>query len=218
MSGRPQAWSATRGAGTQDAEGRPLLFLPGAAGAADFWKPAAEHLLSGRRRFFFSWPGLGAERPKAGFHGLADALGDVLQWMGEPVDLIAQSMGGLVAIRAALLAPDQVGRIVLAAVSGGLPVEDLGGTDWRDDYRRAFPMAAPWITEIREDLSALLPSITAPTLVLCGDADPISPPAVASRLADLIPGAALHVVRGGGHDFARTHAAEIRPVIAGHLA
>ncbi|MDB5461172.1 MAG: alpha/beta fold hydrolase [Caulobacteraceae bacterium] len=141
----------------------------------------------------------------------------VVEQMVEPVDLIAQSMGGLIAIKAALAAPDRVRRLVLTGTSGGLPVDDLGGADWRTTYRSEFPNAATWITEVREDLSARLPSISAPTLLLWGDRDSVSPLSVGKRLQDLLPDAVLRVVAGGGHDFVQTHAAEIAPLMADHL-
>lgn len=141
----------------------------------------------------------------------------VLEQMFEPVDLIAQSMGGLIAIKAALAAPHQVRRIVLTGTSGGLPVDELGGADWRATYRSEFPNAAGWITEVQEDLSAQIPSIRAPTLLLWGDRDAVSPLSVGKQLRQLLPCATLGIVRGGEHDFAKTRAVEIKPLIASHL-
>jgi pimeloyl-ACP methyl ester carboxylesterase len=49
------------------------------------------------------------------------------------------------------------------------------------------------------DLTAELPRITVPTLVVCGRADVLTPPSEARRIAGLIPGARLELVPGGGH-------------------
>ena len=49
------------------------------------------------------------------------------------------------------------------------------------------------------DLTARLPEVRIPTLVIGGSADVISPPAESRRLAALIPGARLEIIRGGGH-------------------
>jgi pimeloyl-ACP methyl ester carboxylesterase len=49
------------------------------------------------------------------------------------------------------------------------------------------------------DLSARLPEVRIPTLVIGGTADLLTPPAEARRLARLIPGARLELVEGGGH-------------------
>jgi pimeloyl-ACP methyl ester carboxylesterase len=146
-----------------------------------------------------------------------DLVSTVISTLHEPADLVAQSMGGVVALRVALAAPHYVRRLVLAATSGGIPISDREGTDWRSDYRREFPLAAPWITDIHEDLSPQLAGVTAPCLLLWGGADPISPPSVGRRLLELLPDARLHIVDGGRHDLAQTHASEIAPLIAAHL-
>ena len=148
---------------------------------------------------------------------LDDLVSMVLAQMDEPCDLIAQSMGGLIALKAALAAPERVARLVLAGTSGGVPVHDLGGADWRGDYRRDYPNAAPWIMDVPEDLSGRLGSVAAPTLLLWGDKDPISPLAVGERLASLLPHARLRIVEGGSHDFPQTHAAVVAPLVAEHL-
>jgi poly(3-hydroxyalkanoate) depolymerase len=60
--------------------------------------------------------------------------------------------------------------------------------------------------------------ITAPTLVLAGDDDPIVPVSNGRLLAARIPDARLHVVRGGGHLFLLEQPNELGPVIAEFLA
>lgn len=126
-------------------------------------------------------------------------------------------MGGLVAIKAALRSPADIRRLVLTATSGGLPVDDLGGADWRPQYRQEFPHAVSWITEHCEDLSSSLPVITAPTLLLWGDHDTISPLAVGERLATVLPNAKLQCIRGGHHDLALSHPGEVAELITRHL-
>jgi proline iminopeptidase len=56
------------------------------------------------------------------------------------------------------------------------------------------------------DLRRLAPTITAPTLVLAGDRDLVSVPAVAQETTELIPGARLLSVPGTGHSVLDTHA------------
>ena len=51
----------------------------------------------------------------------------------------------------------------------------------------------------RPDRSGELASIKAPTLVIVGDADAITPPEGAERMAKAIPGAKFELVRGAGH-------------------
>jgi pimeloyl-ACP methyl ester carboxylesterase len=62
------------------------------------------------------------------------------------------------------------------------------------DTRRESPRAL-----IGLDLTARLPEVRIPTLVIGGSADVITPPAESRRLAALIPGARLEMVAGGGH-------------------
>ncbi len=49
------------------------------------------------------------------------------------------------------------------------------------------------------DISEWLPRITAPTLVITGDKDPIVPPAQATLIADKVPQAKLVTMAGSGH-------------------
>ncbi|MGH8444208.1 MAG: alpha/beta fold hydrolase [Solimonas sp.] len=195
----------------------PVLFLPGAAGRADFWQPVAARLPPQLPRRLLHWPGLGNEPHDASVNSLDDLVQLVLGELREPADLVAQSMGGAVALRVALAAPRLVRRLVLVATSGGLPVADLGGADWRAGYRAAFPDAATWIAEPVPDLTPQLRHIRAATLLIWGDADPISPVAVGERLHDLLPDASLHVIPGAEHDLAQTHAETVAKLIGRHL-
>ncbi|MEK4032009.1 alpha/beta hydrolase [Methylocystis sp. IM3] len=193
-----------------------VLFLPGASGSASFWKPVADR--AGMEGVFFAWPGLGDEPALPDINGIDDLVALVADEIAEPVDIVAQSMGGLVAIKLALALPGMVKRLVLAVTSGGVPVANLGGSDWRPDYFAAYPRAAKWIADSGDDFSSQIPSIEVPTLLLWGDADSISPVAVGKRLAALLPNARLCVFPGGDHDLARTHmdavAAEIKRYLA----
>jgi pimeloyl-ACP methyl ester carboxylesterase len=67
-------------------------------------------------------------------------------------------------------------------------------SDCTVDTRRAAPRALLGL-----DLSARLPEVHIPTLVINGTADMLTPPAEARRMAELIPGARLELVEGGGH-------------------
>ena len=191
------------------------LFLPGAGASASFWRPVAD--LTNLDAEFLSWPGLGNEPPAPNVGGIEDLVAMVGDRMREPVNIVAQSMGGFVAVKAALAAPDKVKRLVLTATSAGVPVAALGGADWRTDYYREYPRAARWIGAVHEDLSEQLRSIAAATLLLWGDNDPISPVAVGKRLLALLPNARLHVIPGGDHDLATTHAAAVAALIVRHL-
>ena len=192
------------------------IFLPGAGGSATFWKPVFDRTyLDG---MFLAWPGLGNEPPHPNVSGIDDLVSLVLDQMNETVNIVAQSMGGFVALKAALAAPRKVSRLVLTATSGGVPILDLGGADWREDYYRTFPRAARWIADPVEDLSDQIRYIDAPTLLLWGDSDPISPVAIGERLSTLLSNASLHVVIGADHDLALTHADAVANLVQQHLS
>lgn len=192
------------------------IFLPGAGGSAGFWRPVAQRL-GGGEQVLLSWPGLGNEPPSESVRSFDDLVAHALTAVDRPSDLVAQSMGGLVAVLCALAKPELVRRLVLVATSAGVPVEADGAADWRPDYCAAFPRAAPWIADVRLDLSAMIRSIRAPTLLIWGDSDPISRVAVGRRLAGLLPDAALHVIPAGDHDLAVIHADEVAGLIRRHL-
>jgi pimeloyl-ACP methyl ester carboxylesterase len=164
------------------------------------------------------WPGFGHVPSRPGVNGLTDLAQLVLDRAGAgPVDLVAQSMGGVVAMMAVLARPRLARRIVLTATSAGIPIEAFSPADWRPEYAAEYPGAASWIREERPDLSAALPSVTAPTLLLWSDADPISPVGVGERLARLLPRAELVVLPFSGHMFARDRADLVAPHVLRHL-
>ena len=161
---------------------------------------------------------LGAQPHDPAIRGLDDLKQLVTAKMHEPVDLVAQSMGGVIAARIALEHPELVRRLVLCVTSGGVDMAGLGASDWRAGYRRSFPMAASWITDGSATPPLPVEKIAAPTLLIWGAADPISPVAVGRPLAERLPNARLEIVPGGDHDVASTHADLVARLIAKHLS
>jgi pimeloyl-ACP methyl ester carboxylesterase len=194
-----------------------ILFLPGSGASPDFWKPVGTLLPSSWSKEYFGWPGLGNQPPDPNVRGWDDLVRMVEARMDGPVDLVAQSMGGVIAATLAIKQPQLVRRLVLTVTSGGVDMTKFGAIDWRPEYRQLFPNAAAWVTEWSVSMFLPVEKIAAPTLLLWGDADAISPAAVGRHLAERIPNARLHVVPGGDHDVAQTRAAELAPLIARHL-
>lgn len=195
-----------------------LLFLPGASGNTRFWEPVAERLAHPAIRVHVGWPGFGPTPPDPEVNGIDDLVAAVVARIDQPTALIAQSMGGVVAVRAALQRPDLITHLVLTVTSGGVNVSELGAQDWRPAFLEANPSVPRWFTELQSDLAPSLGSIKAPALLLWGDADAISPVTVGERLASLLPDARLHVLAGGTHDLANTLASAVAPLIDAHLA
>ncbi|MGH6970694.1 MAG: alpha/beta fold hydrolase, partial [Caulobacteraceae bacterium] len=177
--------------------------------------------LKAASKVYFYWPGLGDEAPDPAVNSLDDLVAMVEREAGEgPVDLLAQSMGGVVALRVALEIPEAVRRLVLVATSGGIDAARTAARlyDWRESYRRNYPNAARWIVDDTTELTGRVGEIAAPALLLFGDADPIAPPSVGERLARLMPDAHLEIIRGADHDLVLNHIDEALPLIEAHLS
>jgi pimeloyl-ACP methyl ester carboxylesterase len=200
---------------------RRVLFLPGASGAGAFWQPVAERLPSSWETVLFDWPGLGEVPADPRVQSFDDLASLVLARIEAPVDLVAQSMGGVVALLVALRRPEAVRRLVLVATSGGVDLSRLELEDWRAEYRAEYPSAAPFVTDATPiDLSSRLATVHAPTLLLWTRSDAISPPAVGRLLESHLTRARpkLVVLERGDHMFARDYPDEVVSLIQAHLA
>jgi pimeloyl-ACP methyl ester carboxylesterase len=194
-----------------------VLFFPGAGGSPEFWKPVADRIQYPGEKILLGWPGFGTNPPDPKINSLDDLFRSVLHLVDRPVDLVAQSMGGVLAVRAALEAPDLVRHLVLTATSGGIDVSRFGAADWRDAYCRNQPFAPDWFTRDQSDFSSRLSEVKAPTLLIWSDTDPISPVDVGRYLATVLPRAELMILHGAHHMFARDRAEQIAPRIERHL-
>jgi pimeloyl-ACP methyl ester carboxylesterase len=175
----------------------PVVYLPGAGGRSFFWRSVADRLWRRGAPIVLGYPGFGDVPPDASVRSLDDLYRALLDTLPPRVHLVAQSMGNVLALRAALEQPERVASLVLCAVSGGVDVRGLGGADWRRSLRAEQPAAPAWFIDDASDFTASLGRIRAPTLVLSADADPLSPVRVGELLRDRIPSAELVVLRGG---------------------
>jgi pimeloyl-ACP methyl ester carboxylesterase len=194
-----------------------ILFLPGALGRTDFWHPVADRLTHPAHKAHVGWPGFGGVPADPSIHGLDDLADRLAATIDGPTALVAQSMGGIVAVLAALRKPTHITHLVLSVTSGGIDMAGLGAEDWRPAVRAAHPDLPGWFLDHGDDLSPRLATLDIPTLLLWGDADPISPVAAGRRLAASLPRARLCVIAGGGHDLAHAFAESVAPLIDGHL-
>jgi pimeloyl-ACP methyl ester carboxylesterase len=195
-----------------------VVFLPGAGGDRGFWSPVARRLPADWEKVVLGWPGLGDQPHDPAVRGLDDLVGLVVATLTVPSDLVAQSMGGIVAVRVAARYPERVRRLVLVATSAGFDIAAHNAEDWRGDYRRTYPDAAAWITELVADQEPMIEEIAIPTLLLWSARDPLSPVTVGRDLARLLPQATLRVIDAPGHSFARDEPDQVAPLIAEHLS
>ncbi|PSS59116.1 alpha/beta fold hydrolase [Pseudomonas sp. BBP2017] len=194
-----------------------LIFLPGASGNTDFWRPAAQSLAYPAAQLHIGWPGFGPTPADSGVNSMDDLVTRLLPDIDQPTALIAQSMGGIVAVLTALQRPERITHLVLSVTSGGVNMPALGAQDWRPAFADEFPSVPRWFIDDHSDLSERLAELQMPVLLLWGDNDPISPVRVGEHLARLLPCASLHVLEGAGHDLGFSHAAEVAKLIDRHL-
>ena len=70
----------------------------------------------------------------------------------------------------------------------------------------------------RSDTTSLLPQISIPSLVVCGDADVITPPAESESMAQAIPGARFVLIPGAGHLTPMERPGAVASNLADHFA
>lgn len=195
-----------------------ILFLPGASGNTQFWHPVAETIKTPLVSRHMDWPGFGSTPPNPNVTSLRHLALLALAEIDKPTALVAQSMGGVVAVHIALERPELITHLILTVTSGGLNLSALGGEDWRAEFETQNPDLPRWFLDDRSDLSARLHELHMPVLLLWGGMDPISPIKVGQRLAQLIPNAKLEVFPQAGHDLGFTHAAAVARLIDEHLS
>jgi len=191
--------------------------MPGVGGDPAFWQPVADRLPAAWQKTLLGWPGLGNQPPAPDINGWDDLYRLVERRIDRTVALIAQSMGGVLAMRAALDHPGSVSHLVLTATSGGIDLTSFDVQDWREAYRRASPRAPAWVYERPPAHEANLRGLVIPTLLIWARRDPISPSAVGRHLARLLPNATLIELDDDSHLFARERPDDIAPLIRGHL-
>lgn len=157
------------------------------------------------------WPGFGDVPRDDSIANLSDLAGYVIARTDGPCDLVAQSMGGVVAMSLALQRPELVRRIVLTGTSGGIDVSQFGAEDWRSGSLttdiNGTESTPSWFIDDHTDLADDIPLITAPALLIWGANDGISPPAAGEYLASLLKDARFEIVPGAhDHPFANPEA------------
>jgi len=195
----------------------PLVVLPGAGGRLDLLKPICQRLARRRTTLLVEYPGIGHAPANASLQSLSDLQAHVLERLPERFDLVAKSMGGVLALRTTLEQPGRVRKLVLLATSGGVNVAALGGIEWRDTFRRLQPEAPTWFVDDRTDVTPELGRIAQPTLLVFGEADLIAPIRVGQFLRSKLPDAHLEVVAEGTHDLEAEFPDLIASLIEAHL-
>jgi pimeloyl-ACP methyl ester carboxylesterase len=146
-----------------------------------------------------------------------------------PRIIAGHSLGGAIALLWALTVPREVRGLILMATGARLRISPVVLATLRADYNRGLEqLLALWfapqanrrlkeksqillramapevlIAELRAadafDVSAELGRLNAPTLVICGSDDQVTPPEASRQLHKKIPGSRLVIIEGAGH-------------------
>jgi len=242
--------------------GRPLAVLVHGAGMDHtVWALQSRWLaFHGWNVVAFDLPGHGRSSgaPLESVDAMAQALLALIARLGAgaPAVLIGHSMGSLVALHAAALAPAAVSRLVLIGTAAAMPVHPdllaaakandhaaidmvnlwghgfdagLGGSRapgvWMTGAgERILERAAPGV--LHNDLAACnayrdgladAAKVSAPTLLICGERDQMTPLKSGKALSTAIPGSTLVALRGAGHMLMSERPYEVIDAVASFL-
>lgn len=194
-----------------------LIFLPGASGSTTFWHPLIEKLPQQYRAKIIGYPSFGDTPESLEVKSFEDLTNYVINQIHDESVIIAQSMGGIFAVTAALQKPQLVKGLVLIATSGGINLEPFNVQDWREAYRQAFLKYPDWFITTNANYEEFLSDINIKTLLIWGDNDPVSPVQVGQYLNQKFENSTLYVVKGGDHQLAEKYADEVAVQIKNYL-
>lgn len=189
--------------------GEPLLLLHGFTGSGDDWQHVFAEPLAGFRVIAPDLPGHGrSENVRADFK-FADVARDVFDVLDrlhiERVSAIGMSAGANTLLHMATQQPHRITAMI--HVSGTPRFPEQARAIMRSMTEATMPNANHLryiraFADDREDMNfttASLATITARTLIVHGDRDPLYPVELAVELYRGIPDASLWVVPNGGH-------------------
>ena len=226
--------------------GEPLLLLHGFTGSGEDWQHVFTEPLAGYRILAPDLRGHGRSTNPGGAFRFADVARDVFALLDhlaiDRVKAIGMSAGANTLLHMATQQPSRIDAMIhvsgtprfpdqARAIMSTMTEEGRSAAEWAemrgrhhqgDDQIRALWRHAREFADDRSDMNfdaATLSAITARTLIVHGDRDPLYPVELAVELFRAIPNAALAVVPNGGHGpifgeqaapFVRTAAAFLR--------
>ena len=210
-------------------DGPPLVLLHGFLGSGDTWAMILGDLDRLGREYRLIIPdmrGHGESTNPTGEFTMRQSAFDVLALLDhlgiERFRAIGMSGGGMTLLHMATQQPDRVEGLVLVSATTHFPAqartlmtgmteETRPEDEWTmmrqlhthgDDQIRALWRVGRALADSYDDMSFTPPSlarITAPTLIVHGDRDPLFPVRIAMDMCEAVPQAWLWVVPNGGH-------------------
>jgi len=208
-----------------------LVFIHGAGGSHQLWLYQVRGLPQATG-YALDLPGHGRStgQGRCSIAAYTDWLIAFLDAAGlEQATLVGHSMGGAIALDAALRYPERVAGLFLVATGARLRVAPAVLDGLRHDPAATIRLIAEWcyspqvppemirLGEMQMaatspdvllcdfaacdafDVTGRLGEIVTPTVVVCGTEDRMTPLKYAAYLRDSISGATLHLVEGAGH-------------------
>jgi pimeloyl-ACP methyl ester carboxylesterase len=199
-------------------EGQPLLWLHGAMGSGSDWRYLLSEPPAGYQIIAPDLRGHGASTNPSGEFTFRQAGADVLALLRHlqipKVKAIGLSGGGITLLHMATSAPAAIESMVVVSAPPYFPAEARGFMKqfsmerMRQRHQRGEPQLQQLFAMARgfadsyDDVSFTQPhlaTISAETLIVFGDRDPLYPVALALELYRAIPKSYLWVVPNGGH-------------------
>jgi len=206
--------------------GDPLLLLHGFTGSGDDWRHVFADPIEGHRVLAPDLRGHGRSTNPGGVFRFADVARDIFALLDhlsvDRVKAIGMSAGANTLLHMATTQPQRVVAMIhvsgtprfpeqARAIMKTMTEEGRSAAEWAemrgrhhlgDDQIRALWRHAREFADDRDDMNftaATLSTITARTLIVHGDRDPLYPVEQAVELFRGIPNASLWVVPNGGH-------------------
>lgn len=204
-----------------------VVLLHGLSGSSRWWLRNVDELAEAYRVVIPDLVGFGrSARPPARLPGIPAAAKLLTEWIEARgmtrAHLVGHSMGGQVAVHLAVASPERVDRLVLVDAAGiPRPLSPRALLSFAADisplWRWGDPRFLPVIARdaltagprtlmrsiahiVRDDVRPLLPSVSAPTLIVWGERDSLIPLSHAWEMREGIPDARLAVLRGACHN------------------
>ena len=200
--------------------GSPLVLVHGLAGSWRWWRPVLPALAAEHTVHLLDLPGFGRHPWLRAFQ-LDRALDWLAAWARTaelgPTDIVGHSLGAVLCTRLAARHPETVRRLVLVAPAGvsgrtatgsalPLTLEVLRSSPRlvallvRDSIRSGpFTIGTGALAVVKADLRLDLPRVEAPTLILMGRRDRLTPARHGEELARLLANARVVVLDEAGH-------------------